>query len=447
MDAYEAIRFIYRSYVLAQPHLAPGLLDIYKRHPQYCRRLLQGLGLDLTQPPTVLITGSKGKGSTSAILASVIQAMGYKVGLFTGPHLVDFCDRVRLNWRKIPEADLVRLASRVRPHVEQIQGTIPAHHYLGPVGIVLAIALLWFREQGTDYHVLECGRGALADDVNVVAGHWSALTPIMFEHAGSLGPTLLDIAANKISVVKSGQKHCVSCRQDPEVERLVKSLCRVAGVPLKLEGEDYSVRVVETGPAGSIFAYRSSRRQSAFCIPLAGRFQVMNAGVAIALAEEIVPEISDSELAAGLSAARWPGRCQLLPGSPPIILDGTINARSAEYLRELLQIRKQPVYLVLGVPADKDWPGVLSKLAPGAEAVWLTEASNNSLVFPASQAVLAEAKKYNPCCKMEADVTKALASAVREARGRGTVVVAGTLSLIRDANIFIQSQLGRDTGE
>ncbi|HQD20240.1 MAG TPA: bifunctional folylpolyglutamate synthase/dihydrofolate synthase, partial [Bacillota bacterium] len=196
MDAYNAIKSIYRSYVLAQPHIAPGLLDIYKRHPGYCRQLLQELGLSLSQPPSVLIAGSKGKGSTSAIIASIMQAAGYKTGLFTGPHLVDFCERVRINWQKIPEREFVRLTEKIMVLVKKIQASMPPDHYLGPVGTVLAVALLWFRQEHTDFHVLECGRGALADDVNVIANRWSVLTPIMFEHQDQLGPTLLDIAAN-----------------------------------------------------------------------------------------------------------------------------------------------------------------------------------------------------------------------------------------------------------
>lgn len=447
MDAYNAIKFIYQSYVLAQPYIAPGLLDIYKRHPGYCRQLLLDLDLDLSQPPSVLVTGSKGKGSTSAIIASLMQAAGHKTGLFTGPHLVDFCERVRVDWQKIPEPEFVRLVETVMPHVEKMQAAMPRHHYLGPVGTVLAVALLWFKEQGTDFHVLECGRGALADDVNVMTNRWSVLTPIMFEHPGYLGPALLDIAANKIAVVKSGQELCVSYRQDPEVAKLLKSLCRAVQVPLKLGGEDFSVRVIQTGLAGSAFAYKSSRRESVFHVPLAGRFQAFNAGVAVALAEEVIPGIGDDVLQAGLNSSRWPGRCQLVAGTPPIILDGAINAQSAEFLRELLAAREEPIYMVLGVPADKDWQGVIRTLAPAAEAVWLTAASNAHLVFPPAENLLAEGKKYNPRSQAVPDAAEAIDAALAAAGTQGTVVVAGTLSLLRDAKIYIQSRLGRDSDE
>lgn len=447
MDSYNAIKFIYQSYVKAQPHLDQNLLDIFKRHPDYCRQLLRRLDLSLSDPPSVLITGSKGKGSTSALIANLLQSAGYKTGLFTGPHLVDFCERIRINWSKIPESEFVRLVEFIRPEVEGLCAEMPLDHYMGPVGTTLAVALLWFREQGADFHVLECGRGALADDVNVIRSSWSVLTPIMLEHPDNLGPTLLDIAANKMAVIKPGQKLCVSYAQTPEIETLLKSMCKRLNVPLKLAEEDFAVEVVETSLSGSIFKYKSVKRESIFKIPLPGRFQAFNAGVSIALAEEAVPGISDAVLQAGFDAARWPGRCEIVPGEPMIILDGAINAESAGHLRELLEQAGKPLYIVFGVPADKDWQGALAILAPLAESVWLTKASNTHLIFPPDQEVLALGRGYNKQCKTVAGMTEALAQAIAAAGNDGAVIVAGTQSLIRDAKIEIQAQLGRGCNE
>jgi len=447
VDSYQAIKFIYQSYVKAQPHIAPGLLDIYKRHPEYCRRLLEKLELSLSRPPSVLITGSKGKGSTSVMIARLLQAAGHRTGLFTGPHLVDFCERIRLNGQKIPEQDLIRLVQVIKPHVEELSRTMPPDHYLGPVGTVLAVALLWFREQGTDVHVLECGRGALADDVNVIENRWSVLTPVMLEHPNNLGPTLLDIAANKMAVIKSGQELCVSYSQDAQVEKLLKSLCRHLAVPLKLAGRDFSVQVLASGLMGTRFMYKSRRRQSIFTVPLPGKFQAYNAGVALALVEEMLPGIDDGQLQAGLDSVRWPGRCELLPGEPLVILDGAINAESARYLAELLVQAGKPLYMVLGVPADKDWRGVIDTLAPLAESVWLTRASNNHLVFPEDAEALAVARRHTANSRVAADMATALEEAVAAAGSNGAVVIAGTQSLIRDAKIEIKAQLGREWDE
>jgi dihydrofolate synthase/folylpolyglutamate synthase len=216
---------------------------------------------------------------------------------------------------------------------------------------------------------------------------------------------------------------------------------------LKLLGSDFDVEVIETGLEGSVFKYTSKHRNSVFRVPLPGRFQVFNTGVAIALAEEIKQGVSDAVLQAGLGSVRWPGRCELIPGEPPIILDGAINAESASYLRELLEQTARPLELIVGVPADKDWQGVIRTLAPMAKTVWLTTASNPHLVFPPEDVVLAEAKNYNPDCRLVPDMATALEYAISAAKNQGAIVVAGTQSLIRDAKMEIKSVLGRGSDD
>ena len=255
---------------------------------------------------------------------------------------------------------------------------------------------------------------------------------------------LLDIAANKMAVVKSGQEVCVSYRQQPEIASLLRSCVGRWRFP-QLGGKIFCCGD-RCGLGGSSFEYQSRQRKVSFT-SLAGSFQAYNAGVAIALAEEVLPGIGDEILQAGLDTARWPGRCQLVAGSPPILLDGAINAESAAYLRELVTREHKPLYFILGVPADKDWQGVIDTLAPEGEAVWLTRASNNTLVFPAAEEALATAEKYNANIRVTEDVGEALAEALAAADSEGAVVVAGTMSLLRDAKIYIQSQLGRDCDE
>lgn len=441
--SYQAIKYIYQSYVNAQPHIPPGLLDVDKRNPQYCRRLLELLGFTVADTPTVLIAGSKGKGSTSALIAGLLRAAGLRVGLFTGPHLVDFCERIRVDGAKIPEGDFVRLVNELRPVADSLVATMPPHHYLGPVGLTLGAAMLWFREQGTDMHVVECGRGALADDTNVLWNNWSVLTPVMLEHSQNLGPTLLDIAANKLALVKPGQKVCVSAGQQPEVASLARSLCRRFGVPLKLAGADFKYQVQEWGLWGSRFLYQSRQRSHVFQVPLAGGFQAANAAVAIALAEEIMPGQDNSVLQAGLDLVRWPGRCEVVAGKPPVILDGAINGQSAAYLEQLLNLAAPPLQIITAVPEDKDWRGVIARLAPRAANFWLTAASNPHLQFPDPGLAVEVARGYNRASTYVPTVETAMLQAAARAKG-GTVVVAGTQSLIRDAKLVLINHFGRE---
>ncbi len=440
--SYQAIKYIYQSYVDAQPHIPPGLFDVDKRNPRYTRMLLDILGLSTDATPTVLITGSKGKGSTSALVASLQQEAGMKTGLFTGPHLVDFLERIRVDGDKIPEEDFVRLVGWLRPAADSLVAKLPPAHYLGPVGLVLVVALAWYRDKMTDFNVVECGRGALADDTNILWNRWSVLTPVMLEHRDNLGPSLLDIAANKLAVVKPGQQVCVSAAQVAEVSHLAQSLCQRFGVPLKLCGRDYRYEVEEWGLWGCRFNYRSQRRQSSFQVPLAGRFQAGNAAAAIALVEEIDPGRDDALIQSGLDKVKWPGRCELVEGMPPFILDGAINRQSAQHLSHLLEVAQRPLQIILAVPSDKDWQGVISQLAPLAENIWLTEASNPHLEFPPSDEVLSHARVYNRNSAYVSTVDEAMLQAAEKV-GQGTVVVAGTQSLIRDAKTVLQSRFGR----
>lgn len=441
--SYQAIKFIYQSYVTAKPHIAPGLMDVDKRNPVYCRRLLDSFRLAPDSIPTVLVAGSKGKGSVSALTDSLLRAAGHRVGLFTGPHLVDFCERIRVDGRKIPDGEFVRLVNLLRPVAEKLVAAMPPHHYLGPVGMTLAVALLWYREQNTDFHVVECGRGALADDTNVLWNNWSLLAPVMLEHSRYLGPTLLDIAANKLAVVKPGQKVCVSARQQPEVARLARSLCRRFRVPLKMAGVDFDYTVQEWDLGGSNFLYCSARRRHLFRVPLAGEFQAANAAAAIALVEEIEPDLENDVLQAGLDRVYWPGRCEVIPGRPNIILDGAINRQSASYLERLLDQVSPPLQIITAVPEDKDWQGVIARLAPRAENFWLTSASNPHLQFPDPERAVAEAKRYNRASSYLPTVEGAMLEAAALA-GEGTVVVAGTQSMIRDAKLVLIKHFDRE---
>jgi dihydrofolate synthase/folylpolyglutamate synthase len=440
LDSFQAIKFIYDSYVSAASHLPAELLDIHRRHPQYCRELLEGLGLDRETPPTVLITGSKGKGSTSAMLAGILGSNYERVGLFTGPHLMDFCERIRLNGRKIPEADFVRLVEKIKPLAQRIIDRIPQDHYLGPVGMVLAVALLWYQEEGSDFHVVECGRGGLSDDTNVLINRWSVMTPVMLEHPRELGPTVPDIAANKLGIVKGGQQVLISYQQEPEVARLVESICRRLQVPLKMMGRDFRVEPLSTSLEGTRFRYWSGQREGEFVTPLAGGFQAYNAAVAMAAAEEIVPGLANDAIQSGLGTVSWPGRCEYVPGEPPVILDGAINTESASLLAEVLKSLSQPLYLVTAVPQDKDWRGLLKVLAPICQGVWLTQADNPHLVFPKPEEVVAEARQFNHNVSFSDTPLAAMEEAARH--GQGVVVVAGTQSLVRDAKVVL-AQWGR----
>ncbi|MCL6637826.1 MAG: hypothetical protein K6T26_07740, partial [Alicyclobacillus sp.] len=241
--ASDAIAWVYQSYNRAKPFLQPGY-DRDIRHPEWTRQILDRLGAPDKAVVNVAVTGSKGKGTHAILIASMLQQAGLRTGLFTGPHLVDFMERFRINGHLMPESAFIQYIQLVRSVADTL--TLPRDQYLGPVGLLAVVAALWFQEQRTDVNVFELGRGALHDDVNQLVHQGAVLTPVFLEHVHELGPTLADIAREKAGVIQPEVQWVVSHDQSPEVWTAVQERAgdRVAVDQL---GRDFSFRV--TGQA------------------------------------------------------------------------------------------------------------------------------------------------------------------------------------------------------
>ena len=178
---YEAVRYIFSTYVKSAPHRPPGL-DRDVRQPWHTRQLLDGLGAPDRLLRTIKVTGSKGKGSTARMIAGLLQVHGYRVGLFSSPHLVDFTERIRVDGKAISEPEFMEILAAVRPLADRLAADFAPREYFGPVGLVAVVACLYFARRSTDVNVFELGRGARYDDVNQMAGEWAVLTPVLWEH-------------------------------------------------------------------------------------------------------------------------------------------------------------------------------------------------------------------------------------------------------------------------
>ena len=183
------------------------------RNQQAARKLLNDIGSPDRGQAIVLVTGSKGKGSTASFISSLLQANGYKTGLFTSPHYFSFNERIQVNGEAISDADLIRLANQIAPFVNKCMNELTANEYLGPIGIALAIALLYFKEQNVDYIILEAGKGGKYDDTNVVHNQWAVITPILREHIDELGPTISQIIEHKLGIIKKDSTAFISKQQ------------------------------------------------------------------------------------------------------------------------------------------------------------------------------------------------------------------------------------------
>lgn len=359
------------------------------RRPELTGRLLDFLGRPDRAAPSVLVAGSKGKGSTARMIAAILGALGFRVGLFTGPHLIHPMERIVVDGRPMPEADFVRWMNEIFPLVQRVGRELAPWEYVAPVGIYLAVAACYFREQRTDVNVLECGRGARYDDVPRAEARWGVVTPVMEEHLRELGPRLTDVARHKAGVIRPGMAGVFVARQRPEVREILFREAERQGVPLYVEGEDFAVVEAEAAPEGLRTAVRTpeGRRVDAI-LPLFGRFQAENAAVAVAAAEQIAEALpgrqrwSPDRAAEGLAAVSCPGRCEILSWDPWVLLDGAVTRESAAEVRRLAESRGGRVTVVAAVPSDKDYRGVYEALAPVGEGIILTRAGNRYFRYP-----------------------------------------------------------------
>lgn len=417
---HDIIGLAYESYNRAKPYVPAGY-DRDVRHPEYTRQILDRLGRPDERMYNIAVTGSKGKGSHALILAAALQRMGLRVGLFTGPHLVDFMERIRIDGATVPES---RFASYMR-EVHRIVGglAIPQNHYVGPVGILAAVAALWFRDEGTDVNVFELGRGALHDDVNQVCHRGAVLAPVFLEHPRQLGPTLADVAREKAGVVTDAVEWVSSHLQHPEVDAIVRERCRHTGAMLEVLGQDVlidradapdhvALAVGTRSPrrsSGARFVVRFQHRADAHSrstgrdssvvhppavdvrAPAAAAWFPGNVAVAMTAAcraayelGRAIPESID------ISDLRLPGRMQVIAERPLTLVDGTIHRHSAQqvaawvraFRHQARQSGREPtVGAVLSLPSDKDGEGVFEELAGLVDWVVLTRGANPHLDF------------------------------------------------------------------
>lgn len=354
--------------------------DAVVRHPEWTRHLLEELGRPDDACPAIMVTGSKGKGSTAFYLASILEAHGLSVGFFSSPHLLDNLERLRLNRRAISADAFLDAYRAVKPALDRVTARIPPDQYLGPVGAFAALAAWYFREARADVAVYETGRGARFDDVAEVHHQGSIITRILLEHRHELGPTLADIAWHKAGVVRPETAWVVAPR-DPHLTPWLEAAGARWVADTTMVG-----RASAVAAGGMRFTIAMDRTGDPYpvSLPMWAPFAVANARQALLAAQHwLGPRFSLPTAAAALAHARFPGRGDLLPSAPPTLLDGAVRRESARAVVAAVQTARPGQHLasIVAVPADKDWLGVAKVLAPLGPLVFVN-AKNRRLTFP-----------------------------------------------------------------
>ena len=433
MNRKEAEDFVYSSYLRAEKYHGYEEKDVERRHPEFTRELLR----KKSGTPAAIVTGSKGKGSVSKMIAEILQTK-FTVGLMTSPHIEDFCERFQVNGDKVSSPLFSMLMEEIRPEIEEIDRKIPKEFCVSPMGIQADFALTWFRSRKTDFNVFECGKGAKLDDVNNILHDYAVMNSVFLEHRRELGNTIAEIAEDKAHVITGREKAVFVGEQTEEAMAVIEKRAALFSVPLKVYGRDFWEENLRTEQTGIVFdlcifgkRYRDIR------LPLLGDFQAKNCALAMAVSETVFSDLSDKSTEMGktlemdavrrrLSEINWPGRLELISGEPFILLDCCINRVSTKAVKAVLTERKieKPVSII-AIPEDKDYRGVVQEMYPLSESVILTRTNNPHYHFSEKQCE--RMSEEGIATEWAEDFTEAM----KKAEEKGLpIVVLGTTSLL-----------------
>ena len=399
------------------------------------RSLLAALEHPERRFPSLHIGGTNGKGSTAAIVASVLAAAGYRVGLYTSPHLVDFRERIRVNGELIAEDRVAALTDALRAACPP--GLSPTFFEF-----TTAMAFRHFADSAVDVAVLEVGLGGRYDATNVVTPLVSGITTVSFDHEEFLGHDLPSIAFEKAGIIKP-LVPVVTGSLPSEAARVVEMVAKEQQAPLLRLGKDYSIH--GRHPGDCRFSGRRWRFTGLSC-PLQGTHQLDNLGCALMMTEVAAERglaISEQAVRDGVRRVEWEGRLETVEREPTLLLDGAHNPAAAEALSDYLrQLRTRPghsncsVILLIGMMRDKDHSGFLRAVVPLADRVVLTQAG---LARSASVETLCAAiPSGGPPVHVEPAVADALALARRLARPSDVICVTGSLMIIGEVKALLR---------
>jgi dihydrofolate synthase/folylpolyglutamate synthase len=406
-------------------------------------RLLDLLGNPHERLRIVHVAGSKGKGSTSAMLASILQQAGYRTGLFTSPHLCRVEERIQVNGHAITPEDLAALVQRLRPAVETLDRTgEPGRARVTFFEVATALGFLYFAQQQVDIAVLEVGLGGRFDSTNVCQPLVALITSISYDHTQQLGNRLGQIAMEKAGIIKPGRPALSGARAS-EARQVIERICAERGSPLRQLDKEIRFHHVPGQltdarlqlPRVQILTDR--RTWPSMDLGLLGEHQAANAALAVAAVEQLREEgcsVSGQAVSAGLAQVRWPARLEVLAHRPIVLLDCAHNVASAQAVVDTLResFPRSPAgrrWLIFAGSSDKDLAGMLRVMAPHFTHAYFTRYSHNPRnVSPETLAALWSAVT-DSLCTVQGTAPEAWETCRGEAGPEDLICITGSVFL------------------
>ncbi|MEK7712863.1 MAG: folylpolyglutamate synthase/dihydrofolate synthase family protein [Nitrospirota bacterium] len=386
---------------------------------------------------SIHIAGTNGKGSTSAMIASILQTAGFKTGLFTSPHLVSFTERIRVNNEEITESDVVSLAEEIRFKIQDSRFKLNPTFF----EFVTVMGLLYFKRKNIDWAVVETGMGGRLDATNVLLPEASVITSINYDHSEFLGNTISAIAEEKAGIIKDGVP-VITSAQEPSVMDPIKKKTEQKNAGLFIYGRDFSAVIKAEDTSGSVFNYNGDSSFEDLVISLPGRHQVLNAALALKTIEIVskksshhASRITHHAIRNGLGNIKWQGRLELVSKEPPILIDGAHNPSAAKILadslKEIFFKKYRRIILIAGIMSDKDVRGIMAPLLPLAAEIILTAPAYERAASP--DVLSGHAISLGFSCRKAYGVADALSMAREIYREGDLIVITGSFYTIGEA--------------
>lgn len=386
------------------------------------------------------VGGTNGKGSTAAMLSSILQTAGYKVGFFTSPHLHSYTERYRINGGEIKEDRIADLITRMRPLLEDMVNQ--GFEHPTEFEVSTAMAFLYFWEEQVDLVVLEVGLGGAIDSTNVVTPLVSVITNVAMDHMDYLGNTITEIATVKAGIIKDNS-FAVTASDKAEVLDVIRDRCRDTNSRLVVVGTDVTWEIKTSDMFGQTFNIKGLKdTYPDLKIYLLGHHQVRNAATALATVEVLIEQgyrISIGEIREGFSLTKWPARLEIVRDQPLVLLDGAHNLDGAISLKNALQdiFKYKKLILVFGMLGDKEREKVVAELAPLADTIIVTKPNN-----PRAgdwQQIAREAGKYARAVAVIENIHTAVEKGMSIAGPHDLVCITGSLYMVAEAReLFIK---------
>jgi dihydrofolate synthase/folylpolyglutamate synthase len=405
-------------------------------------KFLSLLGNPHKKIDTVHIAGTKGKGSTATMLAKMLEANNYKVGLYTSPHVVHLHERIMVNSRMISEPEMLGLMNRVYAPVEKVSKTNPLTFF----EIMTALAFMHFLDKAIDIGVIETGMGGRLDSTNVIKPKVVGITSLSLDHMNQLGNTIDSIAREKAGVFKTGVP-VVTVQQEPAAMQVLKSHANAVKAPFSVTGVDidFSHRFEtsrEDGPHTRICLTTPTSKFEHLRVPLHGRHQAINCGLALAMLDKLKSvgySIDNEKAIDGLNKVLLPGRMEMICDDPRIMIDGAHNAASIQALIQAIgqHIPYDSMVVIFGCNNDKDIKGMLHNLQYGADKVVFTRSNSVKAMSPQLLADM-YAEMSGKMCQAADSLGEALQVAKSAITKEDLICITGSFYLIGQAKIRFQ---------